>query len=304
MAWQPHRVIIPMNFTLESKVLIQGIGEPLGAIYAAKMKDYGTNVVAGVSAGQGGQTVYSIPVFDLVEQAIATVGTIDTSIIFVQPYLVLDAALEAIAAGIRQIIVITAGVPPLDIVHLLRVAESTQTFVLGPSSLGIIVPGKVLLGAHPEEFYSPGTVGLIGRSSTLTSEIALELSLAGIGQSVSVSIGSDAIAGSSLPNWLQILDKDKSTKAIVLVGQIGDPNDETSAYYIAERIGKPVVVYIAGRLAPGLKNHPSELITSQVVAVGEVGKKGRKSTAFEQKKIPVAQRPSQIPDLLKKALKK
>ena len=147
-----------MNFTLDGKVLIQGITEPLGAIYAAKMKDYGTNVVAGVSPGYGGQTVYDIPVFDLVEPALSAVGAIDTTIIFVSPYLALDAAKEAIAAGIRQIILISGGIPPLDMVHLLRIAEQTQTTILGPNSLGIIVPGKWLLGTHPEEFYTPGAV--------------------------------------------------------------------------------------------------------------------------------------------------
>lgn len=295
-----------MNFTLDGKVLIQGITEPLGAIYAAKMKDYGTNVVAGVSPGYGGQTVYDIPVFDLVEQALSAVGTIDTTIIFVSPYLALDAAKEAIAASIRQIILVSGGMPPLDMVHLLRIAEQTQTTVLGPHSLGIIVPGKWLLGTHPEEFYTPGAVGLIGCSGSLTSEIALELTQAGFGQSISVCIGSDSIVGSSLPQWLQILDKDKNTKAVVLVGEIGDRHEQTLAQYIVEKMAKPVVAYIAGRHTPGLKHqhHLSDFMPSQPDLNIDVDKKGRKITAFEQKKIPVAQRPSQITDLLKKALKK
>ncbi|HAX80106.1 MAG TPA: CoA-binding protein [Cyanobacteria bacterium UBA11372] len=295
-----------MNFTLDGKVLIQGITEPLGAIYAAKMKDYGTNVVAGVSPGYGGQTVYDIPVFDLVEPALSAVGAIDTTIIFVSPYLALDAAKEAIAAGIRQIILISGGIPPLDMVHLLRIAEQTQTTVLGPNSLGIIVPGKWLLGTHPEEFYTPGAVGLIGCSGSLTSEIALELTQAGFGQSIGVCIGSDSIVGSSLPQWLQILDKDKNTKAVVLVGEVGDRNEQTLAQYILEKMAKPVVAYIAGRHMPEFKHqhYLSDFIPSQPDLKTDVDKKGRKITAFEQKKIPVAQRPSQIPDLLKKALKK
>lgn len=295
-----------MNFTVDGKVLIQGITEPLGAIYAAKMKDYGTNVVAGVSPGYGGQTIYDIPVFDLVEQALSAVGTIDTTIIFVSPYLALDAAKEAIAAGIRQIILICGGIPPLDMVHLLRIAEQTQTTVLGPNCLGIIVPGKWLLGTHPEEFYTPGGVGLVGCSGSLTSEIALELTQAGFGQSIGVCIGSDSIVGSSLPQWLQILDKDKNTKAVVLVGEIGDRNEQTLAQYILEKMTKPVVAYIAGRHTPGLKHqhHLSDFMPSQPDLKINVDKKGRKITAFEQKKIPVAQCPSQISDLLKKALKK
>ncbi|HAJ63868.1 MAG TPA: CoA-binding protein [Cyanobacteria bacterium UBA8543] len=295
-----------MNFTLDGKVLIQGITEPLGAIYAAKMKDYGTNVVAGVSVGYGGHTVYDIPVFDLVEQALSVVGTIDTTIIFVSPYLVLDAALEAIAAGIRQIILITGGIPPLDMVHLLRIASDTQTTILGPNSLGIIVPGKWLLGTQPEEFYTPGGVGLIGCAGSLTSEIALELSQTGFGQSIGVTIGSDGIVGSSLPQWLQMLDKDKNTKAVVLVGEVGEPNEETLAEYIAEKMAKPVIAYIAGRHSPGFKHQHrvSDFLPSQPDLKVDLDKKGRKITAFEQKKIPVAQRPAQIPELLKKALKK
>lgn len=295
-----------MNFTLDGKVLIQGITEPLGAIYAAKMKDYGTNVVAGVSPAYGGQTVYDIPVFDLVEQALEVVGAIDTTIIFVSPYQALDAALEAIAAGIRQIILISGGIPPLDMVHLLRIASLTQTAVLGPNSLGIIVPGKWLLGTHPEEFYTPGAVGLIGCGGSLTAEIALELTMAGFGQSISISIGSDGIVGSSLAQWLQILDKDKNTKAVVLVGQSGDRNEQTTAEYIADKMAKPVVAYIAGRHTPGVKHQHqiSDFIPTQPDLKVDVDKKGRRITAFEHKKIPVAQRPSQIPDLLKKALKK
>lgn len=295
-----------MNFTLDGKVLIQGITEPLGAIYAAKMKDYGTNVVAGVSPGNGGQIIYDIPVFDLVEQALPTVGAIDTTIIFVPPYQALDAGLEAIAAGIRQIILICGGIPPLDMVHLLRIASQKQTAVLGPNSLGIIVPGKWLLGIHPEEFYTPGGVGLIGCGGTLTSEIALELTMAGFGQSIGVSIGSDSIVGSELPQWLQILDKDKNTKAVVLVGLCGDRNEQTTAQYIADKMTKPVIAYIAGRHTPEVKyqNQLSDFIPSGSDLKVDLDKKGRRITAFEQKKITVAQRPSQIPDLLKKVLKK
>ena len=193
-----------MNLTPESKVLIQGITEPLFSTHAARMKAYGTNVVAGVNPGQGGQILHDIPVFDLVEQALAAVGAVDTTIIFVGPYQALDAALEAISAGIRQIIIVSAGMPPLDMVRLLRKTEATETLVVGPNSPGIIVPGKILLGTHALEFYIPGRIGIVSRSTTLTYEIALELTKASLGQSISVSIGSDAIAGSSFLQWLQI----------------------------------------------------------------------------------------------------
>ena len=239
-----------MKLTPESKVLIQGITEPLSSTYAARMKAYGTNVVAGVSPGEGGQTLHGIPVFDLVEQALSVVGSIDTTIIFVPPYQAQDAALEALTAGIRQIIIISSGVPPLDMVHLLRKAEATETLVVGPNSPGIIVPGKILLGTHASEFYTPGSVGIVSRSSTLTYEIALGLTKAGLGQSIGVSIGSDVIAGSSFIQWLQILDEDETTRAIVLVGETGGNSEEAAARYISEAIDKPVIAYVAGCHAP------------------------------------------------------
>ena len=131
-----------MNFNPDSKVLVQGITEPLGKLYAPLMKAYGTNIVAGISPGHGGQQLEDIPIFNMVEQALPTVGPVDTTILFVSPYLILDAALEAIAAGIRQIIIVTEGMPPLDMVHLTRKAEATDTLIVGPNCPGIIVPGQ------------------------------------------------------------------------------------------------------------------------------------------------------------------
>lgn len=294
-----------MNLKPKSKVLIQGITEPLASTHAARMKACGTNVVAGVNPGQGGQKLDDIPVFDLVEQAVAEVGTVDTTIIFVPPYQALDAALEAIAAGIRQIIIISAGMPPLDMVYLLRKAEATETLVVGPNSPGIIVPGKILLGTHASEFYTPGSVGIVSRSSTLTYEIALELTKAKLGQSIGVSIGSDVIAGSSFLQWLQILDEDETTHAIVLVGEPGGNSEEAAARYIAEAIDKPVIAYIAGRQAPVGKHWGHAGALAQVVGRGaDVGTAQSKLAAFKEAKVPIAERPSQIPELVKKALKK
>ncbi len=294
-----------MNFTSDHKVLIQGITGALGAIYAPLMKAYGTQVVAGIASGHGGQTVGDIPVFDMVDQALDAVGTVDTTVIFVEPYRVVDAALEAIAAGIRQIVLITEGVPPLDMVRLVRKAEAVETLIVGPDSPGIIVPGQVLLGTHPIEFYIPGSVGLLSRSGTLTYEVALQLTRAGLGQSIAVGIGGDRIVGSSFQQWLQILEEDDQTEAIVLVGEIGGDSEETAARYIAEAIDKPVVAYIAGRTAP--KNlpmgHAGAIVASLVAGWGtEIGTADSKIAAFKEAGIPVAERPSQIPDLVKQAL--
>lgn len=298
--------IVVMNFTPDHKVLVQGIAESLGSIYTPLMQAYGTQIVAGVSPGHGGTVFHGIPVFDLVETARSTVGAIDTTIIFVPPYAALDAALEAIAADIRQIILITEGIPPLDLVNLLRKAETTETLVVGPNSPGIIVPGQVLLGIHPSEFYTPGSVGLISRSGTLTYEIAHELTLAGLGQSMGVCIGGDAVVGSSFPQWLEIMDEDDNTEVIVIVGEIGGDSEEAAAHYIAEAIDKPVIAYVAGHTAPKGRRigHAGAIIAAQVSELGtEIGTANSKITAFERAKIPVANYPSQIPTLVKKALR-
>jgi len=290
----------------QNKVLIQGIFEPSGMTYAPLMHAYGTQVVAGVSAGWGDSNLKGIPTFNLVDEAIAAVGAIDTTIIFVPPYSVLDAALEAIVAGIRQIVIVTEGVPPLDMVRLLREAEATETMVVGPNSPGIIIPNEILLGTHPASFYTPGSIGIISRNGTLTYEVAMQLSAAGLGQSISVCIGSDAVIGSSFPQWLQILEEDDRTEAIVLVGEIGGDSEETAAHYIAEAIDKPVIAYIAGLNVPRGRRigHAGAIIDSYILELGpDIGTADSKINAFRRAKIPVADRPSQVPELVKKKLR-
>ena len=292
-----------MNLTTESKVLIQGFCEFISATHIAQMQAYGTNLVAGVNPGYGGKQIYNLPVFDLVEEVVAKFGQIDTTIICVQPYQVLDAALEAIASNIPQIIITTAGVPPLDMVQLLRKTEAGETLIIGPNSPGIIVPGKILLGTHEREFYIPGSVGIVSRSSTLTYEVAWELTKAGLGQSIGVSIGSDAIVGSSFLQWLQILDEDETTEAIVLIGQPGGESEEAAGQYIAEAIDKPVIAYIAGRHAPTTQNwQETGTLASVIGRSANFGTAESKLAAFKSAKIPVADSPSQIPKLLKNIL--
>jgi succinyl-CoA synthetase alpha subunit len=295
-----------MKLKSDSKVLIQGITEPLATIYTARMKAYGTNIVAGVSPGEGGQQMDDLPIFDLVEQALAATGPIDTAIIFVQPYWVLDAALEAIAAGIRQIILVTGGIPPLDIVCLLRKAEATDTLILGPSSSGIVVPESILLGTQESEFYTPGEVGIISQTGAIAQEVAWELTQAGLGQSISVNLGKDAIFGSDVRQWLQILEEDDNTKAIVLVGQPGN-GWETVVEYVVSAIDKPVVAYLAGVHAPPDKRlgHAYTMIAYYLsIPVDDADTYQHQIASFRQAKIPIAKRPSQIPELVKKALKK
>jgi succinyl-CoA synthetase alpha subunit len=297
-----------MNLTPNSKVIIQGITNTLSTHTAFTMKSYNTNVVAGISPGEGGQAWGDIPVFDLVEQAIAQVGIVDTSIILVPPYAVLDAANEAIAAGIKQIIIVTEGMPPLDVVSLVRKAEATETLVVGPNCGGIIIPDQLLLGTHPTQFYTPGKIGIISRSNTLTYEVAWELTQAKLGQSIAVSIGCDLIVGSSFLQWLQILDEDEHTEAIVLIGEIGGGSEEAAASYIAEAIDKPVIAYVAGLHTPSARvmSHAGSLMTSRASSQQLVvtGTAASKIAAFKAADIPVADRPSAIPGLLKKVLGK
>ena len=293
-----------MNLTPDSKVLIEGFSEFISANHIAQMQAYGTNLVAGVNPGCGGQQLYNLPIFDLVEEVVEEFGVIDTAIICVHPYQVLDAALEAIASNISQIMIISGGVPPLDMVQLLRQSEAGETLIVGPNSPGIIVPGKILLGTQPSELYTPGPVGIVSRSSTLTYEVAWELTKAGLGQSISVSIGSDAIVGSSFLQWLQILDEDETTQAIVLVGQPGGDSEEAAAKYIAEAIDKPVIAYIAGRHAPRPKNwRQSGTLATVIGREPNFGTAQSKLAAFEAAKVTVAERLSLIPELVKKAMK-
>jgi succinyl-CoA synthetase alpha subunit len=295
-----------MNFTPASKVIVQGILEPLGATYTPIMQGYGTQVVAGVHPGCGGRMLADVPVFDMLEQALPIVGSVDASVIFSPPYAVLDAALEAIAAGVRQIVLVTQGIPPLDMVRLIRVAEATDTLVVGPNSPGILVPDQILLGIQPPEFYKSGSIGILSRNGSLTYEVAWSLSQAGLGQSISVSIGGDVIVGSTFQQWLQILDEDDHTDAIVLVGEIGGDSEEAAAHYIAEAIDKPVIAYIAGRSSPRDRRmgHAGAIIESQSSDFGpDIGTAESKITAFKRAGIPVAERPSEIPDIVRKLLK-
>ncbi len=302
-----------MKFNPKSKVIVQGILEPLGQIYAPQMKAYGTNVVAGISPGGEQIEWQGIPVFDLVEQAIAANGPVDTTVILTPPYQVLDAALEALTAGIRQIIILSQGVPPMDMVRLLRRAEKLETLIVGPNSPGLIVPGQVLLGTHPPAWYQPGPVGLLSRSGTLTYEVARELTQAGLGQSIALGIGGSPLVGSSLSQWLQILDEDEQTEVIVLIGELGTDQEERAAEYIAEAIDTPVVAYLAGQSLPTLPLTSEALLPPQhrimpfslrTASAVDFGTPTRKLAAFKQAKIPVAQSPAQVPEWVKKTLKK
>ncbi|NJR76215.1 MAG: CoA-binding protein [Scytonema sp. CRU_2_7] len=293
-----------MNWFPPNKVIIQGITQynAAAAVCAIHMKAYGTDLVACVSAGSGGTTVEDIPVFDLVEQAQTEMGKIDISLIFVDSYQVLDAAQEAIAAGIRRIIIVTPRVPPQDTIELIRYANQTNTLILGPGSHGIVIPQQVWLGNLQPQFHQPGFVGLITSSRHLGYEVAAELNLANLGQSIVVSVGNDRILGSDLAHWLAILNEDPHTKAIVAIGQRINQIKSIIAYSKNHGYDKPIVVYLAGLKSPQAKVYRDALtiITNHLSGSIPAVNRDRQTTAELRKiGIKVATKPSEIPSLFK-----
>lgn len=277
-----------------TKVIVQGITGSMGKTHAALMKKYGTNIVGGVTPGKGGEVIDGVPVFDSVSEAVEKTGA-NCSVIFVPPYLALDAALEAIDAGVPLISVITEGLPPQDAVKLHAAAKQKGTLVNGPNCPGIITPGECLIGIHPGSIYMAGRVGLISRSGTLTYEIGLGLKQAGIGLSTAVGIGGDPIIGIDQIKSLELFEADPDTDLIILVGEIGGTAEEDAAEYIKAKIKKPVIGYIAGRTAPPGKRmgHAGAIIS------GGKGTAESKTKAFEAAGVAVAKTPSEIVDLVK-----
>jgi succinyl-CoA synthetase alpha subunit len=281
----------------DTKVIVQGITGGMGKTHTELMQAYGTNIVGGVTPGKGGQEVCGVPVFDSVSEAVEKTGA-NCSVIFVPPYLALDAALEAIDAGVPLISVITEGLPPQDAVKLHAAAEKKGVLVNGPNCPGIITPGECLIGIHPGSIYMPGRVGLISRSGTLTYEIGLGLKQAGIGLSTAVGIGGDPIIGIDQKISLKLFEEDPDTDIIILVGEIGGTAEEEAAEYIKTNIKKPVIGYIAGRTAPPGKRmgHAGAIIS------GGKGTAESKQKAFEAAGVQVAVTPSEIVELVKQVL--
>ena len=294
-----------MNWESSSKVIIQGISEYQAAFCAVQMKAYGTDIVAGISPGNGGTEIEGIPVFDLIEQIQAQGSTIDVSLIYVAPYQVLDAAKEAIAAGIRQIVIFTPRVPPLDTIELIKCAQETDTLVLGPGSHGILIPQQVRLGDLQPQFYQPGTVGLITSSRHLCYEVAVELNAVNLGQSIVVSLGSDEIVGSGLSRWLGILNEDPHTEVIVSIGQRVDDLDEIMAYSKTHGYDKPIVVYLAGLKAPQEKVYRDAvtIISNHLSAsIPAVNRDHQITAKLKKIGIKIAKKPSEIPQIIQTAL--
>lgn len=231
-----------------TNVLVQGITGKQGSFHTSQMLAYGSRIVAGVSPGKAGQQVQGVPVFDTVLGAMGKIP-INASIIFIPAPGVKDAALEAMSAGIKTVVIITEHVPLHDALDIMAYAEKQGVTVIGPNTFGIITPGQSKMGIMPNSIYKPGTVGLISRSGTLSYEIAYNLTVNGIGQSTVLGLGGDRVVGQSFIDVLKLFEQDPLTKAVVLVGEIGGSAEEEAASFI-EKMSKPVVAFIAGSSAP------------------------------------------------------
>lgn len=294
-----------MNLQLPDRVIIQDINQLQAAYYTAQMQAYGTKVVAGISAGKKGKKINSIPIFDLVEEAIAKVGKIDATLIFSSPYEVLDAAREAISAQIKYVIIVTQGVPPLDMVRLKQEAKGTDTIILGAGSHGIILPEKICLGTFQHQFYQSGNIGLISYSEYLAYEVALVLNSAGIGQSIVVHLGNEEFFGSSYQQWLSILSQDQNTEAIILIGKPDYHQEQAAAYYRDSGISKPVISYLAGLYAPQERHFldATTIIANQLsYSVPSANTEKQIMTALKKAGIAIAKRPQEVSQLLQKML--
>ena len=233
-----------------TRLLVQGITGREGQFHAEQCMKYGTHLVAGVTPGKGGQTVLDkVPVFNTVKEAVDKTKA-NASMIFVPPAFAADAILEAADAGVELIICISDGIPVYDMVEVYKYIQDSDSRLIGPNCPGVISPGKCKIGIMPAHIHKKGNVGIISRSGTLTYEAVGQLTALGIGQSTCVGIGGDPIIGTRYIDTLKLFQKDRSTKAIIMIGEIGGTAEEEAAYFIKKNITKPVVGFIAGQTAP------------------------------------------------------
>ena len=276
----------------ETKLVISGLTGREGSFHGLRNRDYGTDVVAGVTPGKGGQDVEGIPVFDEIAQAVAERGA-NTSMIFVPARFAAAAMEEAIAAGVHRVIAITEGIPVLDMLRVYWKATESGVRLIGPNCPGVLSPGKSNVGIIPAQFFDPGSIGVVSKSGTLTYQIGNELKQAGVGNSSIVGIGGDPIVGSDFIDVLELYGADDETELIVMVGEIGGDAEERAADYIAEHVSKPVVAYIAGFTAPPGKQmgHAGAIIS------GSSGTAQAKQAALEERGVRVGRSPTETAQL-------
>jgi succinyl-CoA synthetase alpha subunit len=280
-----------------TKVVVAGITGSEGTFHSLRNRSYGTDVVAGVTPGKGGQDVEGIPVFDTVEDAVATTGA-NTSLIFVPARFATEAIYEAADAGIGLVVCITEGIPVRDMAQVGAYLRGTETVLVGPNCPGVISPGRANVGIIPGEICAPGRVGLVSRSGTLTYQIVHELTQRDIGQSTCVGMGGDPVHGIGFIGSLERFEADDETDLVVMIGEIGGDDEERAAAVIADRMTKPVVSYIAGFTAPPGKRmgHAGAIIT------GSSGTAAAKAEALETAGAGVGRTPTEVAELVRAAL--
>ena len=285
-----------------TRVLVQGMSGRIGQFHAQEMIEAGTKVVAGVTPGKGGTAVLNRPVYDTVREAVAATGA-EASLIFVPPPFAADAMMEAADAGIKTAVCVTDGIPAQDMMRvkrfLRRYPRERKMRLVGPNCAGVISPGKGFMGIMPPHIYMPGRVGIVGRSGTLGYEAASQMKALGIGVSTSVGIGGDPINGSSFKDILELFEADPETDAVMMIGEIGGPQEAEAAAYVRDRMTKPVVAYIAGLSAPkGRKmGHAGAIIS----AFGESAQE--KVEILSSAGITVAPNPSAMGETVAKVIR-
>ena len=284
-------------------LLVQGITGRIASFHTKEMLEYGTNVVGGVVPGRGGETAQGLPVFDTMKEAVAATGA-KASLVLVPPPYAADSIMEAADSGIRLCIAITDGIPAQDMMrvkrYMWRYRQERRMRLIGPNCAGIISPGKALMGIMPGHIYVPGHVGIVGRSGTLGYEAASQMKEAGIGVSTSVGIGGDPINGSSFRDILQLFEEDPETHAVVMIGEIGGPQEAAAAEFILKHMTKPVVAYVAGLSAPKGKKmgHAGAIIS----AFGESAPE--KVEILREVGATIAETPADIGNTVSQVLKK
>jgi succinyl-CoA synthetase alpha subunit len=282
----------------ETKLVVSGLTGREGTFHGLRNRDYGTDLVAGVTPGKGGQDVDGVPVFDTIAEAVSERGA-NTSMVFVPARFAAAAIEEAIEAGVQTVIAITEGIPVLDMMRVYWKAKDAGVRLIGPNCPGVLSPGKANVGIIPAQFFDRGGIGLVSKSGTLTYQIGNELKQAGLGNSSIVGIGGDPIVGSDFIDVLELFEDDPETELIVMVGEIGGDAEERAAEFIAESLSKPVVAYIAGFTAPPGKQmgHAGAIIS------GSSGTAEAKKQALEAKGVRVGKSPTETAQLAAEAIR-